>query len=49
MFTFDQLELIQWMLETATENNPNDGELATLKEKVDGLLADAADRLRVSR
>lgn len=45
MFTHDQLILIDWMLETATENNPNDGELALLKEKVEGLLADIADRL----
>lgn len=45
MFTYDQLQLIAWMLETATENNPNDGELATLAEKVNGLMADAHDRL----
>lgn len=45
MFTYNQLELIAWMLCTATENNPNDGELATLAEKVDDLIADANTRL----
>lgn len=47
MFSHDQLVLIAWMLETATENNPNDYQLAILKGKVHGLLADIADRLTV--
>lgn len=45
MFTHAELTLIDWMLETATENNPMDGELADLAEKVSDLLADGLDRL----
>jgi hypothetical protein len=38
-FTLKELELFQWMLATAVENNPNDGEIAVLAEKVDGIVS----------
>lgn len=38
MFNHEELTLIAWMLETATENNPEDADLEVLHDKVLTLL-----------
>lgn len=40
MFDTRELELIRWMLGTATENNPQDAELKALDEKVHAALSE---------
>lgn len=48
IFTRQELTLIQWMLETATENNPNDEELSGLNYKVGDLIAQLDQEEKVS-